>query len=139
MLFRTSNPETHLPRFSANQHRLPLKSKSVMPDPLRRNPPGCEFHIICFLLNLPQRSRHGIRQTASSSGSLTLNSNTKAGSAQPEPDLWCSFIYLRNRWMDSSCPCNDALTSPPWSSTMRFTMASPSPELCGVLLARSPQ
>ena len=49
------------------------------------------------------------------------------------------LFYLRNRWTDSSCPCNDALASPPWSSTMRFTMASPSPELWGVLLARSPQ
>ena len=43
-----------LPLFSANQHRLPLKSKSVMPDPLRRNPPGYEFHI-----TEPERFYHG--------------------------------------------------------------------------------
>lgn len=74
------------------------------------------------------------------SWSNKISSTHKGILLQQLINVFCIIIfYLRNRWTDSSCPCSDASTSPPWSSTMRFTMASPSPELWGVLLAWSAQ
>ncbi len=39
------------------------------------------------------------------------------------------LVHLRNKWMDRFCPDSEALIRPPWSCTIRFAMASPSPAL----------